>query len=215
MARLPVPGSDGGTWGTILNDFLSQAHDTSGALKSNAVAGGAIQDGAVSEQKLDAATQTKLNNPVAHTHADYVAKAGANIATLPDSATQFVRVNIPDDGSPTGGWPDRYANYFNGTRTGYFNEYGEVRARPAKTNTVAMRAMGHGSGSSGDIFQVTNSGQSATYLGVSATEITTDIPITSASTISATNIGAMVLVLDAADPVPPGTPVGTVILRRP
>ncbi|HTE22310.1 MAG TPA: hypothetical protein VK674_04695 [Candidatus Limnocylindria bacterium] len=37
MARLPIPGSDSGTWGTILNDFLDQAHNSNGTLKSAAV----------------------------------------------------------------------------------------------------------------------------------------------------------------------------------
>ncbi|HSD56026.1 MAG TPA: hypothetical protein VLA92_02635 [Candidatus Saccharimonadales bacterium] len=30
MARLPVPGDDSGTWGTLLNDFLSVEHNTDG-----------------------------------------------------------------------------------------------------------------------------------------------------------------------------------------
>ena len=33
MPRLPQPGSDNGTWGTVLNDFLVQAHNTDGSLK--------------------------------------------------------------------------------------------------------------------------------------------------------------------------------------
>jgi hypothetical protein len=33
MARLPNPGSDTNTWGNILNDFLSQAHNSDGTLK--------------------------------------------------------------------------------------------------------------------------------------------------------------------------------------
>lgn len=37
MARLPQPGGDEGNWGEILNDFLSQAHDADGQLKSGAV----------------------------------------------------------------------------------------------------------------------------------------------------------------------------------
>jgi hypothetical protein len=61
MARLPIPGSDDGTWGAILNDYLGQAHDSDGTLKSNAVTNGAIADGAVTEAKLDTAVQTKLN----------------------------------------------------------------------------------------------------------------------------------------------------------
>lgn len=37
MARLPVPGSDEGTWGTILNEFLRTSHQEDGSLKSSAV----------------------------------------------------------------------------------------------------------------------------------------------------------------------------------
>ena len=33
MARLPQPGKDSGTWGDILNDFLTQAHNVDGSLK--------------------------------------------------------------------------------------------------------------------------------------------------------------------------------------
>lgn len=39
MARLPIPGSDSGTWGTILNDFLSQSINGDGTLKDTAVSG--------------------------------------------------------------------------------------------------------------------------------------------------------------------------------
>jgi len=34
MARLPVPGQDEGTWGDILNDFLTVGHNTDGTLKN-------------------------------------------------------------------------------------------------------------------------------------------------------------------------------------
>lgn len=33
MHRLPTPGSDDGTWGDILNDFLSVEHNADGSLK--------------------------------------------------------------------------------------------------------------------------------------------------------------------------------------
>lgn len=33
MARLPQPGSDDGTWGTLLNDFLTVEHNSDGSLK--------------------------------------------------------------------------------------------------------------------------------------------------------------------------------------
>lgn len=32
MARLPISGSDTGTWGTVLNEFLSVAHNANGTL---------------------------------------------------------------------------------------------------------------------------------------------------------------------------------------
>ncbi|HUQ85068.1 MAG TPA: hypothetical protein VM077_01985 [Candidatus Limnocylindrales bacterium] len=34
MPRLPVPGSDDGTWGDVLNDFLSQEHNADGTQKA-------------------------------------------------------------------------------------------------------------------------------------------------------------------------------------
>ena len=37
MARLPKPGSDAGSWGTILNEFLEVSHTSSGTLKSSAL----------------------------------------------------------------------------------------------------------------------------------------------------------------------------------
>lgn len=52
MARLPLPGSDNGTWGDILNDFLLQAHTTQGVLKP----------GSVSQSQLDSSVQTKLDS---------------------------------------------------------------------------------------------------------------------------------------------------------
>lgn len=51
MSRLPTPGSDAGDWGTILNDFLTQAHASDGSLKP----------GSVDESALASSVQTKLN----------------------------------------------------------------------------------------------------------------------------------------------------------
>ncbi|HEV2412200.1 MAG TPA: hypothetical protein VGS28_00110 [Candidatus Saccharimonadales bacterium] len=44
MARLPNPGGDVGTWGTVLNDFLSVSLNGDGTLQSSALLGaGALQ----------------------------------------------------------------------------------------------------------------------------------------------------------------------------
>jgi hypothetical protein len=37
MARLPQPGGDQNTWGDILNEFLTESHNTDGSLKDNVV----------------------------------------------------------------------------------------------------------------------------------------------------------------------------------
>lgn len=37
MARLPIPGSDEGEWGEILNEYLLQAHASNGAIKPGVV----------------------------------------------------------------------------------------------------------------------------------------------------------------------------------
>lgn len=37
MARLPVPGGDDGSWGNILNEYLSQSLNTDGTLKTGAI----------------------------------------------------------------------------------------------------------------------------------------------------------------------------------
>lgn len=51
MARLPQPGGDTGTWGSVLNDFLSTVHNADGTIKG----------GVVSEAALDSALQAKVN----------------------------------------------------------------------------------------------------------------------------------------------------------
>lgn len=71
MARLPQPGSDNGTWGDVLNDYLSQTHKSDGSLKDNAVTTAAIApdavtaseiaNGTIQEAQLAQAVQDKLN----------------------------------------------------------------------------------------------------------------------------------------------------------
>ena len=37
MVRLPIPGSDEGNWGKILNEYLSQAHNSNGTIKAGVI----------------------------------------------------------------------------------------------------------------------------------------------------------------------------------
>jgi len=96
MARLPQPGSDDGTWGAILNDFLSTSHASDGTLKPAAITdAGAADDAAVvhtSGAETISGTKTFSASPVVptptlntqaanKTYVDTVASAGAPDAT--------------------------------------------------------------------------------------------------------------------------------------
>lgn len=52
MARLPIPGSDDGTWGNLLNEYLAVSHDSDGTIKPNAVDASSIQDNSITNAKL-------------------------------------------------------------------------------------------------------------------------------------------------------------------
>lgn len=53
MARLPQPGADDGEWGTILNDFLLQSHQSDGALKTGSVGANQIADESLPQSKIE------------------------------------------------------------------------------------------------------------------------------------------------------------------
>lgn len=84
MARLPQPGGDSGNWGSILNDYLMQAHKADGTLKDDSVTTNAIADSSITETLLAPAVQTKLNSSVADwaalTNKPAVIAAGADAA---------------------------------------------------------------------------------------------------------------------------------------
>lgn len=61
MSRLPIPGSDSDTWGALLNDFLSQAHDSQGQLKPNTVGSNQIQPGAITSSAIATNSLTKTD----------------------------------------------------------------------------------------------------------------------------------------------------------
>jgi len=79
MSRLPVPGQDQNTWGTILNDFLSQSLDSGGSLKTGALTA--------------AGTEFEANKGVASGYAPLNSLAvvpAANLGTGAASTTTFL-----------------------------------------------------------------------------------------------------------------------------
>jgi hypothetical protein len=79
MARLPVPGSDGGTWGELLNEFLDVEHNTDGTLKRGADITNALN----TANSAQTAVTGKIDKSTATTKGDLlVASAASTIARL-------------------------------------------------------------------------------------------------------------------------------------
>jgi hypothetical protein len=59
--RLPTPGSDSGSWGDILNDFLVQAHNSDGSLQDGIITDAKVSSSAaIAKTKLASSVQTSL-----------------------------------------------------------------------------------------------------------------------------------------------------------
>ncbi|MEO6513100.1 MAG: hypothetical protein ABIR37_00275 [Candidatus Saccharimonadales bacterium] len=61
MSRLPTPGSDDGTWGTVLNDYLAVEHNADGSLKKAAQITQAISDSSAALSTANAAGTAASN----------------------------------------------------------------------------------------------------------------------------------------------------------
>lgn len=61
MARLPKPGGDNGNWGDILNEYLSQSHNSDGSLLENTVGVAQIKDESVTANKIAPGAVTKTS----------------------------------------------------------------------------------------------------------------------------------------------------------
>ena len=88
MSRLPQPGSDSGQWGQILNDFLSQVHNTDGTLKPSVVDSTALAPNAVDETSLGVTGgvdgQVLVKDSTVATGLKWASPSGG---TVPDAST--------------------------------------------------------------------------------------------------------------------------------
>lgn len=92
-ARLPIPGSDNDTWGTILNDFLSQSLTSNGELQDNVVGTDQVQNTAITKAKLESAVQTSLDKADAALPAAQKG-AASGVASL-DGSTRLTASQLP------------------------------------------------------------------------------------------------------------------------
>jgi hypothetical protein len=96
MARLPIPGSDNGQWGTLLNQFLEVEHNADGSLKAGGSLATKADNTAVVHNTGDEnvagiktfsslpvipATPTSANQAASKSYVDSVAGSGAPDAT--------------------------------------------------------------------------------------------------------------------------------------
>lgn len=90
MARLPTPGGDNGTWGDILNEFLSVSLDADGTIKSSAISSKADDNTVVHDTGDETVAGVKtfssspvVPDPIAGTDAtnkDYVDDVAGNVS---------------------------------------------------------------------------------------------------------------------------------------
>jgi hypothetical protein len=94
VTRLPIPGHDDGTWGDILNDYLSVEHNSDGTLKKAADIQ-AAKDTATAAQQTATSAQTTANS------AEQAANKGQANGYAPlDGARKIPSANLPA-ASPT------------------------------------------------------------------------------------------------------------------
>jgi len=89
--------------------------------------------------------------------ADKVSLSGGNSATITNNALTngFGQVNL--NYTATGSTPDALSFYYNGVRTGYHNEKGELRSRAAADNSVPFRVQQRSNTQSANLTEWTQS----------------------------------------------------------
>lgn len=209
--RLPTPGSDDGTWGDILNDFLSVSHASDGTLNPGVVSDATISGGAaISKSKLSTDVQTSLSSAdsavqsvnskspasgdVSLTASDVGAIAGIKATTAPSSpATNDLWYDSTNDlwkrwsGSA---WVVAGSNTYQPLAL-----FGTLAARPTATS-VPVDSLYDTSGDSNDgggaIYRATSSGWVTLTPQVNATSGTELGYAELTSSITNTTSGAMV-----------------------
>ena len=187
MTRLPTPGSDNGAWGDILNDFLAQAHNADGALKTDSVGSAALANNTVTNTTIATSAdidQSKIHNLTT----DLSAKAPLTSPTFTGTVTVPTPINATDattkayvDSTVTAGVPDsttttkgiiRLAGDLGGTATNP-----TVPGLASKADTTAMN-----SGLAGKENTITAGTTSQYYRGDKSWQTLPTSPVTSVNT---------------------------------
>lgn len=87
MARLPIPGSDQGQWGEILNDYLNVAHNIDGSLKEITIPSGSITPSMLSQPYVPTSQIAAVNGVASLDGTGKVPSAQLPAATAPPDAS--------------------------------------------------------------------------------------------------------------------------------
>jgi hypothetical protein len=97
MARLPTPGSDQGTWGNILNEYLLESHNPDGTIKAGAVPVSSVagKTGNVSLVKADVGLEnvdntSDANKPVSAAQSSAITAAISDHVAEADPHPQYL-----------------------------------------------------------------------------------------------------------------------------
>ncbi|HEU0266140.1 MAG TPA: hypothetical protein VFQ70_00760 [Candidatus Saccharimonadaceae bacterium] len=185
MTRLPVPGSDDGQWGTILNDFLSQSQNADGTLKTSAVqsagsvtsVNGQTPDGS-GNVTIGEANIANLSSDLA---AKYVKPAGGIPETDLDAATQAKINSVANtSGLYVKAGPPLFTESFNGivgtvadkTTTNFTNNPGDSADNYTTSSAATFVANGVDGGRAGQIALPAGSGAYAFWAKAIAPQTT-------------------------------------------
>lgn len=168
------------------------AGDLSGTAASPMIANNAVTDAKIT----NGVSQSKITNLIADLAA-LVPRDSTITADPPAPLVRHVRNFAVDTNSE-----NVMEIEVNGILTGWFNESGNYRALPGLNWDAAIRVINHAT-QTGDIIQHQTNDRTTNLWAIDKDGYTK---------MSEVKMNP-VLVLGAADPVPAGTPVGTVILR--
>ena len=121
--RLPIPGSDNGTWGTILNDFLGVSLNSDGSLNTTAVgnAGALLGSNNLNDVASPSSARTNLGLGSAATQASSAFDAAGTSAaeTTRAEAAEATRANVRGAWAATTAYAvNDLVNVASGTYTG-------------------------------------------------------------------------------------------------